>query len=158
MLAVTWAVFSFIMVVLFAIALALPRQFVRFGVSFPTGFILCGAFAIGLHSFILFTLSRPGRLRTTPAYAGGGSVKMLEYTVSGICWVLYLLLWWYGALEATVVFLFVPTYFITSLAVYRAGFIYFARGELNKKTLWVLAGNIWTLGHYTLILLKILKP
>jgi hypothetical protein len=67
-------------------------------------------------------------------------------------------LWWYGALEVTAIFLFIPTYFVTSLAIYRVSFHYFARGEVNKRTLWVLAGNIWTLGHYTLIFLKVLKP
>ena len=54
MLAVNWAVFSFVMVVVFVIALALPQQFIKFAVSFPTGFILAGIFAISLHSLIIF--------------------------------------------------------------------------------------------------------
>ena len=158
MLAVNWAVFSFVMVVLFVIALALPQQFVKFAVSFPIGLVLSGIFAISLHSLIIFILSRSKKLRTAAAYTDGRAVKILEYTASAVCWVLYSLLWWYDALEATAIFLFVPTYFVTSLVVYHVCFNYFARDEINKKTLWVLAGNIWTLGHYTLILLKILKP
>lgn len=158
MLAVKWAVFSFVIVVFFVISLALPPQFIKWTVSFPTGFILCGILAIGLHGLVIFILSRSKKLRTATAYADGRAVKMLEYTVSAVCWILYSLLWWYGALEATAVFLFIPTCFVTSLAIYRVSFNYFARGKIDKKALWVLAGNIWTLGHYTLIFLKILKP
>jgi hypothetical protein len=157
-LAVNWAVFSFVIVVLFVIALALPPQFIKWAVSFPTGFALCGIFAIGLHGLIIFILSRSKQLRTAAAYTDGRAVKMLEYTISAVCRVLYSLLWWYHALEATVIFLFVPTYFVTSLAIYHVCFNCFARGKIDQKTLWVLAGNIWTLGHYTLIFLKVLKP
>ena len=158
MLAVNWAVLSFVMVVLFVIALALPQQFIKFTVSFPTGLVLSGIFAISLHSLIIFIFSRAKKLRTAAAYADGKAVKMLEYTISTVCWALYALLWWYNALEATSIFLFVPTYFVTSLVIYHACFNYFARGEINRKVLLLLAGNIWTLGHYTLILLKVLKP
>ena len=158
MLAVNWAVFSFMIVVFFVIALALPPQFTKFAVSFPTALVLCGVFAISLHGFIIFIFSRSKKLRMAAAFADGRAVKMLEYTASTSCWVLYFLLWWYGALEATAIFLFVPTYFVTSLVIYHVCFNHFARGKLSKRTLWVLAGNIWTLGHYTLILLKILKP
>jgi len=157
-LAVNWAVFSFAIVVLFVIALALPSQFIKWAVSFPTGFVWCGIFAISLHSLIIFILSRSKQLRTAAAYTDGRAVKMLEYTVSAVCWVLYSLLWWYHALEVTAIFLFIPTYFVTSLAIYRVSFNYFARGKIDRKALWVLAGNVWTLGHYTLIFLKVLKP
>ena len=157
-LAVNWAVFSFVIVVFFVIGLALPPQFIKWAVSFPTGFVLCGIFAISLHGLIILILSRSKQLRTAAAYTDGRAVKMLEYTVSAVCWVLYSLLWWYDALEATAILLFVPTYFVTSLAIYHVCFNYLAHGKIDKRTLWVLAGNIWTLGHYTLIFLKILKP
>ena len=158
MLAVNWAVYSSVMVVLFVIALALPSEFIKSAVSFQTGFILCGFFAISLHALVVFFLSRSKKLRMVATCADRKAVKLLEYTVSVICWVLYALLWWYGALEATAGFLFIPTYFVTSLLIYHVSFNYFARGKVEKKTLWALIGNIWTLGHYTLILLKVLKP
>ena len=95
--------------------------------------------------------------QTTPILKDGQAVRVLEYTVSTVSWVLYFLLWWYNALEAASVFLFVPTYFATSLIAYHVCFGYLVRHEINKKTVLLLAGNFWTLGHYLLIFLKIVK-
>ena len=118
--------------------------------------MLTGAFALVLHYAVVSFQSK--KLPATPDSRGKGSVKALEYTVSVVCWVLYFLLWWYQALEAASVFLFIPTYFATSLIAYHTCFNYFAHRQINKMTLLVLLGNIATLGHYTLIFLRIAKP
>jgi hypothetical protein len=142
-IAVNWTVYSFVMVVLFVIALAFSR------VSFPNALLLVGAVAILLHVLAILAISK--YIRSVPMLADAGGVKLLEYTISIVCWVLYAVMWWYNALDVTFIFLFVPTYFATSLATYHVCFNYLARLEINKKTLALLLINLWTLSRYMLI-------
>ncbi|HUE37331.1 MAG TPA: hypothetical protein VMO20_08065 [Candidatus Acidoferrum sp.] len=142
-IAVNSAVHSFVMVVLFVIGLII------FKVSFPGGLALTGAAAVALHLLTILSFSRsvkPGHF-----LADAGGVKLLEYTISFVCWTLYAVMWWYRALDVTFIFLFIPTYFATSLATYHVCFNYFARLEINKKTLALLVINLWTLSRYLLI-------
>jgi hypothetical protein len=150
-IAVNWAVYSFVMILLFVIALAFSK------ISFPKGLVLTGVVAIAVHILAILVISKSIRSATTSPLADGGGVKLLEYTISFVCWMLYAVMWWYHTLDATCVFLFIPTYFATSLATYHVCFNYFARLQINKKTIVVLAINLWTLTHYILIYLRILK-
>jgi hypothetical protein len=151
-MAINWAVFGFIIAVLFAIALALPEQST---ISLSKGLIITSAFAAILHGLVILYFSRSKKWQTAPIVSDGGGVKVLEYTISIVCWVLSFVLWWYGAFEATAAFLFVPTYFATSLVTFHICFTYFARREINKRALLLLAGNFWTLGYYIVIILRI---
>lgn len=151
-MAINWAVKSFVVVVLFVIALALQE---KFKVSFSKGLIITGGFAVALHGVVIYYYSRSNKWQTATISGDRGAVKALEYTVSIVCWALHFLLWWYGALDATGVFLFVPTYFATSLITFHVSFAYFARHEVQKKVLLLLLGNIWTLSHYIVIVLRI---
>jgi len=151
-LAINWAVKSFVIVVILVIALALQEQF---KISFSKGLILTGVLAVILHGVVIYCYSRSNQWQTAFITGDRGAVKALEYTVSIVCWVLHFLLWWYGALDATALFLFVPTYFATSLIAFHVSFAYFARREIQKKVLLLLVGNIWTLSHYIVIILRI---
>ena len=142
-IAVNSTVYSFILVVLFVIALAISK------VSFPNALVLTAAAAVALHAFAILSFSRSVKPGHVLADAGG--VKLLEYTISFVCWALYAVMWWYHALDVTFIFLFIPTYFATSLATYHVCFNYFARLEINKKTLALLVINLWTLSRYMLI-------
>lgn len=151
-MAINWAVGSFVVVVLFVIALALPPQIT---ISFSNGLILTSVFALILHGSVVFGLSRSKRWQRIRTAGDGTGVVALEYTVSVVCVVLYFTLWWYGALDAMAIFLLVPTYFATSLVTYHVLFAYLAQREIHKLTLLLLAGNAWTLAHYIVIMLQI---
>lgn len=142
-IAVNSTVHSFIMVVLFVIALVISK------VSFPSGLLFAASAALALHVFVILSFSRS--VKSGHFLADAGGVKLLEYTISFVCWGLYAVMWWYRALDVTFIFLFIPTYFATSLATYHVCFNYFARLEINKKTLGLLVINLWTLSRYLLI-------
>ncbi len=147
-----WAVGSFVIVVLFVIALALPPQS---AISFSKGLILTCIFALTLHGSVLLGLFRSKRWQAVRKTRDGLAVVALEYTITIVCLVLHFMLWRYGALEATALYLLVPTYFVTSLVSFHVCFAYFARREVEKWTLMLLAGNVWTLAHYIVIILRI---
>ncbi len=151
-MAINWAVNSFVIVLLFSIVLGLQELP---AVSFSKGLVIIGTFAITLHSLVIWLFSRSTKWRVGKTVDDGGAVKALEYTVSIVSWVLQGLLWWYNALDATSVLLFVPTYFVTSLLIFHVFFEYFLNRKINKKTLFLLAGNFWTFGHYIVIILRV---
>jgi hypothetical protein len=151
-MAINWAVNSFVIVVLFVIVLALPEWP---KISFSKGLVITGIFAVALHVLVIWLYSRSTKWRTAKTVNDSKALKALEYTVSIVSWVLQFLLWWYNALEATAVFLFVPTYFVTSLLTFHGFFGHLACRKINKKALFLLVGNFWTLGHYILIILRV---
>jgi uncharacterized membrane protein YvlD (DUF360 family) len=151
-MAINWAVNAFVIVLLFAIVIALPELPT---ISFPKVLVIIGTFTIVLHSLIVWLFSRSIKWRINKTVNDGGAVKALEYTISIVSWILQGVLWWYNALDATAAFLFVPTYFITSLLIFHYFFENFVGHKINKKTLFLLAGNFWTLGHYIIIILRV---
>jgi hypothetical protein len=151
-MAINWTVNSFVIVLLLTIALGLP-ELPTF--SFLKGLVIVGTFATALHSLIICLFSRSTKWRVGITVNDRGAVKVLEYTISIVSWVLQGFLWWYNALDATAAFLFVPTYFVTSLLIFHGFFKYFIIRKMNKKTLLLLVGNFWTLGHYIVIVLRV---
>jgi hypothetical protein len=151
-MAINWAVNAFVIVLLFAIVLALPELPT---ITFSKGLVIIGTFTIVLHSLIVLLFSRLTKWRAKITVNDGGAVKVLEYTISIVSWILQGVLWWYNALDATAGFLFVPTYFITSLLIFHYFFENLITKKINKKTIFLLAGNFWTLGHYIIIILRV---
>ena len=151
-MAINWAVNSFVIVVFGLIVLGLLESP---AISFSRGLVIIGTFAIALHCIIIWLYSRSTQWRVNKTVDDGGAVKALEYTISIVSWVLQGLLWWYDALDATAAFLFVPTYFVSSLLIFHSFFDHFLKHKINKKTLFLLAGNFWTLGHYIVIVLRV---
>jgi hypothetical protein len=150
--AINWAVNSFVLVLLLAIVLGLLETP---AISFSKGLVIVGAFAIALHALTICVFYRSTKWRVNATVNDGGAVKALEYTISIVCWVLQGVLWWYDALEAAWVFLFIPTYFVTSLLVFHSSFEFFLNRKISRKRLFLLAGNFWTLGHSIVILLRV---
>jgi hypothetical protein len=150
-MAVNWAVYSFIGVVLTVIALAFCK------VAFPQGLIFAGIAAIVFHGFAIFGVSKLIKSKTASIVNDTRGIKLLEYALSSVCWVLNAVLWWYHALDVAFLFLFIPTYFATSLVTYHVCFNYFAGHKNSQKTLLMLALNVSTLAHYVLICLKIVQ-
>ena len=150
-MAINCTVGSFIIVLLFTVALALPEWPT---ISFSKGLVMTGIFTVVLHSLVIWLYSRSTKWRTTKIVDDGGAVRALEYTVSIVSWFLQFVLWRYGALDATAGFLFVPTYFVASLLIFHGFFGYLAGRKINKKALFLLIGNFWTLGHYIVIVLR----
>jgi hypothetical protein len=151
-MAINWAINAFVVVLLFAIVLDLPELPT---ITFSKGLVIIGTFAIALHSLIVLLFSRLIKWRANKTVNDGGAVKVLEYTISIVSWILQGVLWWYNALDATAAFLFAPTYFITSLLIFHYFFENFISKKINEKTLFLLAGNFWTLGHYIIIILRV---
>ena len=151
-MAIKWAVNSFVAVLFFAIMLASP---LCTGISYSRGLGLTGGFALVLHGLVIWLYSRSVKWPFVDSVSGERAVKALEYTVSIVSWVLQFLLWQHGAADATFAFLFLPTYFATSLMAFHICFGYFARRSFNKITLLFLAANIWTIARYFITIFKI---
>jgi hypothetical protein len=150
-LAISWAVNSFVIVLLFGIALG----FAKIGsMTFVRALICVGAFSVIVHGSVIWYFSWSKKWRASQTVGDSDGLKLLEYTISVVCWTLQAVLWWYGASDAAFVFTFIPTYFVTSLLVFHEGFRHLAGLGIRRKTLLVLVGNVWTLSHAIITVLK----
>jgi len=154
MIAVDCAVYSFVATVFFVAGLALIEPL---KVSFREGLLLTVAFVAIVHGVGFAWFARSQKRAEVAGLVDGPAVKLLEYTVSTVIWGLHFLLWWYGAMEASCVFLFVPTCFVTSLLVYHGGFGWLAGKPVGRMKVLVVALNLWTLCYDLLIFLKVIK-
>ena len=131
-LAINWAVNGFVLVLLFTITLGL---LVKPAIPFQA-LVLTGIFAVAVHAAVIGFYSRSVKWRSGKTIGDSDGIKLLEYTVSIVSWVLQIVLWWYDALDAAAVFLFIPTYFVTSLLVFHEAFRLLGGLGKNKKT-WI---------------------
>ena len=149
-LAINWAVNCFVIVLMVFIVLALEAP----GISFSKEFLIAGLSAIFIHGLIIYWYARSTKWRKGKLMEDTKAVKMLEYTVSIVCWTLQLLLWFYGALDAGVTLLFIPTYFVTSLMLFHIFFRQMMGFKVNKNVLFFLLANFYSLGHAIFIVWK----
>jgi hypothetical protein len=150
-LAINWAVNSFVIVLVFAIVLG---QSGIVPLTFREALVAILLFAAFLHGTVMWACSSLIKRRASQGIGDSDGIKILEYTVSVVCWGLQLTLWWFGAEDATAIFTLVPTYFVTSLLIFHESFRYSAGLEVRRKTLLVLAGNIFSVGHAIVVVLK----
>ncbi len=150
-MAINWAVNCFVIALLFVIALAyldVPS------ITASRELALVGTFIVAVHGAVIWFYARSTKWRTARTIGDTDGIKMLEYTVSVVCWVIQFALWYYKALEAAVVFLFIPTYFVTSLLVLHISFRRLAGLEMDQKSRFFLVFNFCTLGHYIIVIIK----